>query len=62
MGFFKKLQLALLDASDEDAEIILAAFSPREDTPPPDPVALQAALSRVMPDEFIAPPTGEPDT
>ena len=62
MGFFSRLQAALHDASDEDAEIILAAFSPREDTPPPDEIALRSALSRVMPDEFIAPPTGEPDT
>jgi hypothetical protein len=55
------LQAALHDASDEDAEIILAAFSPREDAPPPDEIALRSALSRVMPDEFIA-PIDEPDT
>jgi hypothetical protein len=61
MGFFKKLQLALLDASDEDAELILAAFSPREDTPPPNEHALQAALARVLPDMFTAPMIGEPD-
>ena len=62
MGFFSRLQAALLDASDEDAEIILAAFSPREDAPPPDEITLQAALARVLPDMFYAPPTGEPDT
>ena len=61
MGFFKKLQIALLDASDADAEIILAAFSPAEDTPPPDDIALQAALARVLPDLFYAPMIGEPD-
>jgi hypothetical protein len=61
MGFFKKLQLALQDADDADAEIILAAFSPAEDTPAPDPVALQAALARVLPGMFTAPMIDEPD-
>ena len=46
MGFFKRLQLALQDASDEDAEIILAAFASAEDTPTPDAGALNAGNGR----------------
>jgi hypothetical protein len=61
VGFFARLQLALLDASDEDAALILAAFSPAEDTPAPDEVALRSALARAMPDMFAA-PIDEPDT
>jgi hypothetical protein len=62
MGFFARLQAALPDADDAAAEIILAAFWPAEDTPAPDPIALQAALASVLPDEFVAPVIDEPDT